>query len=486
MEVGKFFCGNEACQRRIFTERLPEVAAPWARKTVRQLKHLQAIGLALGGEAGSQLGKLLGYPSSGSTLLKQVKRIPLPEFKTPRILGVEDFAFRKGQNYGTILVDLEINRPIALLADRSAETLAKWLAEHPGIEILSRDRSKTYKRGMNEGAAKAIQVADRFHLMKNLEEALEKALKGHTSLLKQVELQQLQAEGVLEAQQLESFASASQNLTPQLQKAAKRAERLERYEQVHALRQQGFKIKDIAHHLGMGKRTVYTYLSHPTFPEWQPNPRKGCSSLDPYKCYLINQWHQGYQQTKQLYKAIQQQGFDGSYRIVARFTRQLRISLPRLTPVPEMLNQLPGRGPAPVVKSSISKPLSPRRAAWLVLQRPETLKDEQKQLLERLIQQSELSEALRLTQDFIEIVRQRLPNALDAWLERAKHGTIKAFQCFAKGIEEDYDAVRAGVTLEVSNGSVEGFNNRLKMLKRQMFGRAGLDLLAKRLILTSS
>jgi transposase len=389
---------------------------------------------------------------------------------------VDDFALRKGHQYGTILVNLETHQPIALLPDRSAETLADWLKAHPGVEILSRDRSKTYRRGMNEGAPKAIQVADRFHLLHNLEETLEKALKGHTQVLRRVE----------QAQPPDHAVAASESSEPPPPSAVtKRAQRLERYEQVHALRQQGYRIKDIAHHLGMGKRTVFTYLSHETFPEWQPSIRQRSSGIDPYKSYLLEQWQQGHQQTKQLFTDIQQQGYQGSYATVARHTRQLRQLQPQNQPSPETLNDLPGRGPAPKNQTPELTPLSARRVAWLILQRVETLSMEEGQTLDELCQQPELSDAITLAQGFIELVRQRLPADLDSWLEKATNSSIKAFQTFAKGLKEDYDAVKAGLTLEVSNGPVEGLNNRLKMLKRQMFGRAGLDLLARRFILTS-
>lgn len=486
LEVGKFFCPNDACPRRIFTERLPAIVAPWARCTARYTKHLIAIGLELGGSASARLSRQLGVGHSRNTFLRHLSGLPLPKIVTPRSLGVDDFAVQKGHQYGTILVDLEHHRPIALLADRSAETLAQWLTDHPGIEILSRDRSKTYKRGMTQGAPNAIQVADRFHLLQNLEETLEKAFQGHAKVLKQVEQQQLHADGVSISQPSEQPMPSPSPTPRQLQKSQKRAERFARYEHVHSLRKQGYKIKDIAHHLGMGKRTVYTYLSHPTFPEWQPTIRRRKSGLDPYKAYLTDQWKQGRQQTKRLFEAIQQQGYAGSYAMVARYTRQLRKMLPHSTPTPESLNDLPGRGPEPKRQTNHSpKSISARRAAWLILQRPETLSDDQKTLLERLTLQPELSAAITLAQGFIALVRQRCPEGLDNWIEAAKNSTIKAFQSFSKGIEEDYDAVKAGVTLEISNGPVEGLNNRLKMLKRQMFGRASLELLEKRFILTS-
>ena len=389
------------------------------------------------------------------------------------MLGVDDFAFRKGHNYGTILVDLKAHRPMALLPDRTAETLAAWLQEHPGIEILSRDRAKAYKSGMSEGAPAAIQVADRFHLLQNLEETLEKAFQGNGQAIKSVEVAQLQAEGI-DLPELPKPKNSQQQ-----QREAKRAQRLENYNQVHALKKEGHTIKDIAHHLGIGKRTVYTYLSHTSFPEWQPASRQYGSRLDPYKPYLIEQWQQGKRHAKRLFEEIKQHGFAGSYAMVARYLQPLRQSQPPMRLAPESLHDLPGRGPAPKVIITQQKPLSIRRVAWLILQRTETLDSEQEQLLEKLIAHPELSEAIVLAKGFLSLVRERLPERLDDWLKQAMNSSIKAFQNFAKSLMGDYDAVKAGVTLEVSNGQVEGQNNRLKMLKRQMFGRAGLDLLGE-------
>ena len=487
LEVCKFFCPNEDCHRCIFTERLPSIVAPWARRTERYSQHLQAMSLELGGSASARLSHLLGYGHSRNTFLTLLARMPLPEIVTPRILGVDDFAWRKGHHYGTILVDLETHQPIALLPDRKAETLAAWLIAHPGVEILSRDRSKAYKSGMDMGAPDAIQVADRFHLLKNLQETLEDSFRGQAKVFERIERSQLEAVGV-------RLPDSEEPTTPtppspaQQKKAEKRALRLERYEQVHALRNQGYKIKDIAHHLGMGVRTVETYLSHDSFPEWKSSSRKHSSRsmLDPYKPFLMEQWTQGHRVIKRLFEQVDGHGYPGTYKTLTRYIKFHPEWFPPSAPSPESLNALPGRGPAPKGKPvSNHKSLNAGQAAWLVLQRPETLDERQGKLLEQLSQQPELAEALQLTQGFLKLVRERLPEQLDTWLTQAKDSAVKGFQRFAKGLNDDYDAVKAGVTLEVSNGQVEGQNNRLKMLKRQMFGRAGLALLEKRLILNS-
>lgn len=477
LQVCKFFCGNDDCARRIFTERLPDIVAPWARRTTRYTAQLESMGLALGGSAAARLSHQLGDGYSRNTILQSIARLHLPSVSSPKIVGVDDFAFRKGHHYGTIVVDLETNQVLALLPDRTAGTLAAWLKEHPGVKILSRDRSKTYRRGMSDGAPDAIQVADRFHLLQNLEEALEKVFKANIQSLKRAEQSQTRAQSPTE-------------LPPdryQAQREVNRAIRLEKWEQTHALRQQGHTIKDIAHHLGIGERTAYTYLAASTFPEWQypGKRRRQPSCLDPYKAYLTEQWQRGRQQTKELFGELQEQGYSGSYMTVARYTRQLRDSMPSTKPERDSLHDLPGRGPAPLATTPPVKPLNARRAAWLVLTRAEHLTPGESTLLETMSQQSALSEAIAVAQGFITLVRERQPREFDDWLKVALGSSMKALRNFAKGLQEDYKAVKAALTLEVSNGPVEGQNNRLKMLKRQMYGRAGLELLAKRLILSS-
>lgn len=289
VQVCKFFCSNPDCHRRIFTERLPEVAVPWVRKTVRFVEQLQSIGLALGGAASARLGGRLGYASSSNTLLNHLRRLSLPAFKTSSVLGVDDFALRKGHHYGTILVDLETHQPIALLADRKAETLIEWLKAHPRIAVLSRDRSRTYKKAMTEGAPEAIQVADRFHLVKNLSEVLERVLGGYRTESKKVECSQQQ---VTLAAVPEKVVIARPNPTTS-EKAQQRIlnnqkHRIKQQKAIKKMQSQHCRPSVIARKLGVSRNTVARYGALPDFPTVPARrPTFGRSLLDPYKTQLL-------------------------------------------------------------------------------------------------------------------------------------------------------------------------------------------------------
>ena len=195
LRVRKWFCRNRACQRRIFTERLPTVAAPWARRTLRLAQRLVALGVALGGTAGVHLSHQWDLAVSRNTLLRLLRRQPVPSLPTPTVLGVDDFALRKRHTYGTILVDLERRQPVALLPDRTAEPLAQWLREHPGVEVIARDRSSAYAEGARQGASEATQVADRFHLLQNLRETLDEVFTTHHTVLNTVNAARRQQPG---------------------------------------------------------------------------------------------------------------------------------------------------------------------------------------------------------------------------------------------------------------------------------------------------
>jgi transposase len=221
---------------------------------------------------------------------------------------------------------------------------------------------------------------------------------------------------------------------------------------------------------------VFRYLRSPTFAE-RTYKRRGHSILTPYKDLLLQHWNQGCHDARQVFHLLQQQGYRGSYATVARYAQRLR-QAQGLAP-----RQPPPEHPLPVVAEPQHGYLTPRGTAWLVLRRPETrTPDEEQQLAQLAAQQPELAEAVTLARDFADLVRTRQPERLEGWLTRATTSAGAALQRFAQGLRDDYAAVKAGLTLPWSNGPVEGHINRLKMLKRQMFGRAHLDLLGYRFL----
>jgi transposase len=476
LRVRKWFCGNRRCGRRIFTERLPTIAAPWARRTLRLAQRLVALGVALGGQAGVHLGHQWALVVSRNTLLRLLRRQPTPAFPTPTVLGVDDFALRKRQTYGTILVDLERRQPVALLPERTAETLAVWLREHPGVQVIARDRSQAYAEGARHGAPAATQVADRFHLLQNLREALDQVFITHNPILDAVNETMRQQPVPLPDGAMAVPVPPHDIPLPAQQRAAQcQARRQALHTQVWALHRQGWTA--LAQQSGVSLRTVQRDLRRATFAGRKRRSDLGDSVLNPYKASLLERWNAGCRTAARLFRDLQQQGYAGSYALVAAYARRLR----------QAQGLPPGhrrpRQPLPAVAEPSCPPLTPRRATWLVLRREaKRTAAEAQQLTQLHALAAEVAEAIDLAQDFATLVRQREPTQLDPWLKRATTSTLEALRRFATGLDEDYEAVKAGVTLPWSTSPVEGHINRLKMLKRQMFGRARLDLLSRRFV----
>lgn len=252
--VRRFFCPAIKCPRRIFAERLPGFAARYARTTNRLRQSHKSIGFALGGEAGARLANRLSMATSPDTLLRRVKELKDDAAPPPRFVGIDDWAWCKGQRYGTIVVDLERGDVIDLLPDRDADTVAKWLKEHPGIELVSRDRSSAFTQAATEGASQAQQVADRWHLLKNLREAIERLFERHSAVvgeaLKAIEAPAIPANESPTADTAEAIQAVEETSaqppsepTPESPRTqaqrARRQRRVQRFEQVHERRRQG-------------------------------------------------------------------------------------------------------------------------------------------------------------------------------------------------------------------------------------------------------
>src|SRR5579859_85846 len=461
----RFFCELVACPQRIFTERFPGLVAPRGRRSARLQTLVTAIGIALGGEAGARLVAELGLSLSPDTLLRSVRALPELTLPSPRVLGIDDWAFRKGNRYGTILVDLERHEAIDLLADRNTDTVAAWLAEHPGVQVVSRDRGRVYAEGARRGAPNAVQVADRFHLMKNLGEALERLLLHERAAL------QAAATGERSTEPAPLKTYGGEERTPSQERAeqasqAKHAPKLAQYAEIRRLHAAGATIKHIAEVVGVSRTTVYRSLRLPGPPE-RKRPHRSRYLLTPYEPFLRQRWTEGCHRKSQLLREVREQGYPHGARTVYRFLQQVER---------ELAAGVAGGAPRSEVPS-------PRHVATLLVQRPERLTDEERTYLNRLCEQTPcIATAHTLTQDFAGMVRDRQGQRLDGWLARAKASGVKELAAYARGLETDYAAVAAGLRLPWSNGQTEGQVNKLKLVKRQMYGRANFDLLRLRVL----
>jgi transposase len=346
------------------------------------------------------------------------------------------------------------------------------------VEVIARDRSSTYAEGARQGASEAIQVADRFHVLQNLRETLDEVFTTHHHALDAVNAAARQQPVPLPDGTLAVPVPPPPTPARAEQQAAQRAaQRQALYEQAWALRRQGWTVVAIAAQVGRSCRTIERYLHMPTWPVRQHRRHYGRSILNPYKAYILERWNAGCHTAIQLFHELRARGYAGSYRRVTAYISRIR----QAQGIPP--RRQGRRQRLPVVAEPVAQPLTPRRATWLVLRRAEhRTAAEAQQLAQLHAQSSEVAEAIDLAQDFTALVRQRQPECLDVWLTRATASTLEAFQRFASGLHEDYKAIKAGVTLPWSTSPVEGHINRLKMLKRQMFGRARLDLLSRRFL----
>lgn len=442
LQMRRFFCDNLDCGRKTFAEGAPELALPFARKTVRLTKQLRQLGFAVGAEPGACRAVALPMACSADTFLRLIRKTSLTPHATPTHLGVDDWAFRRNVSYGTILVDLQDHQVVDLLPDRAATTLETWLKAHPGVQFISRDRAGEYATGARKGAPKAVQVADRFHIQKNLGETVERIFRRYQEPLHQI--------GVTH-----SASSSPRVFAPiarperEASRGRTRDKRLQRYEAVRELYLQGVSLSEIARRFHMGRMTVQKFAYAETYPETALY-RARANMLRPYEAYVRERWQQGCRNASQLHREIVEMGYPGQRKQVARLVANLR--------------QLLKEG----VEDFTAQPqgLTPRHAVSLLMRTKEKVTEEEHRALTQIRQiHSEVAIVMKLVESFLLMLRTLQGQQLESWMQEAEQSHVPELRNFVKKLRQDQAAVQAGLTLPWSNGVVEGHVNRLKCLR---------------------
>jgi transposase len=482
----RFFCRTPDCPRRVFCEPLPPLVARHAHATARLTDAHRNIGLAVGGEAGSRLAAKLGLPTSADTLLRRIKQARSNAAPAPRIIGVDDWAMRKGFTYGTIIIDLERGEVLELLPGRDGVALKTWLSQHPDVEVLSRDRWAAYAEAATEAAPQARQVADRWHLLKNIREALERFLERRSGAIAHAfappapsapahppDPEVVHAAVPLSREASGAVGSATRPATgtsspPQRPVTAKQQRRLERFHEVRRRHSAGQSIRSIARAMGLSGNAVRRYVRSDHCPDWRPG-RVGPSQAAMYQ-QRIDAWlATGQRNMSALHRQLQAEDPTLRYDTLRRF----------------VLRRLAARGePRERAKATRSPPLpSARSLSFAVLARPDKATPGQQVWVALLRAISpEVAQAVALVQAFAALVRKDGGTTLKDWQDQALHSTSPELKRFAEGLSRDQTAVEAALKEPWSNGPVEGHINRLKTIKRQMYGRVGLALLRARVL----
>jgi transposase len=478
LTVRRLFCATAECGRKIFSEQIPGLTVRHARHSVLARHGLAAIALAAGGRGGARLCGAIAWHTGRMTLLRLIRAIPDPQSDTPQILGVDDFALRRGHVYGTILIDLDTHRPIDVLPDREATTLADWLRAHPGVRVICRDRAGAYAEGARTGAPDAIQVADRFHLWRNLAEAIEATVIHHRNALPEpppatenptAPNDETASVDTTAVDTAPVDTAAEPTIAGALQPGPADTRLVirtrERYAAVQQLLGQGRSISAISRTLRLDRHTVRRFARAADLDELLAKTTNRITLLDPYQPYLNQRFNDGHTDAAALYREIRAQGYRGSPQTVRRYLQPFRPTRTAPPPAPA----------APKIREVVR---------WM-LTKPDNLDPEHQQQLDRILARSpHLAAAARHVTTFADMMTKLTGHRLPEWIAAVTADDLPALHSFVTGIQRDLAAVTNGLTLPHSSGAVEGHVNRIKTLKRAMFGRASFDLLRKRILLT--
>ena len=462
VHVRRLRCANRRCEQRIFAERAEDVAARHARRTLRVRDIQRSVGLALGGEAGARLIERLSMRVSADTMLRIVRADRQVHQGAPRVLGVDDWAWRKGQCYGTVLVDLEAHQVVDLLPDRESETLAAWLKSHPGAEIIARDRAGSYAKGAREGAPLARQVADRWHMLRNCSDAMLSVVEKRYKLVREAGRSIANDASPDRPPERPAIIGMSGGALDHQRRS--RARRNMMFDAVVGLRDKGWTISAIAHETGRDRKTIRQWLLDKQPGTWERASRHPANA---FETYLVTRWEEGCRNATQLYGEVCGFGYRGEVRSFRRWIKaRLRDGLSPPT--------------SPSVRHPRWKAPSSRQAVRLLTTSSEALCQGDARFVAAVRAASPIiAEAADLARRFHAILVGREAAEFELWLAQALGSAIASF---ARGLRRDIDAVRAALILPWSTGPVEGKINKLKLIKRSMYGRAGLDLLRARIM----
>jgi len=460
----RFRCLNAACVRKTFAERLDD-ALVCARRTKRLGGLQRHQGLALGGEAGTRLAERVAVPISADTLLRMAASAVPGESPaaTPRVLAVDDWAWRRGHRYGTILVDLERNEVVDLLPDRQAETLATWLREHPGVEIVARDRAGAYADGIRQGAPDAVQVADRWHLLRNLGDAVQTVVDRQHAEVRRVAKQIAEEAAVPAASAPLVPPDAAKPTAAEQRSRTAHARRHARYEETARLKAAGASIKRIAVLVGAERKTVRRWLRAGGAPLWRQPRQPG--GLAPYQDHLDRRWSEGCRNAAQLWRELVTLGFVGRPGTVRQWAGRRRKGEPKAASAAERV--------------ITGEPASARQVAHQLMTKDTLPQTEQNFVSRLLLQVPGLAECVKAAKRLNAVLRRKSKETLDKVLDDAGNTALGSF---VSSLRRDLSAVQAALDLPWTTSPAEGQINRLKMLKRTMYGRAGFRLLRARVL----
>jgi transposase len=462
--VRRFRCGNPDCPAVTFVEQITGLTSPYARYTPLVRQALTHLGLAVGGRAGARLAARLGLGVAKDTLLRLVRALPKEPAGPIRVLGVDEFALRKGACYATLLVDLEHHRPIEVLPGRDAEPLAAWLAGHPEVQIICRDRATAYAEAARTGAPAAIQVADAWHLWRNLAEAVEKTVGAHHGCIRAAVSPAANDTTLIAGPQTPVAAA---DLTPGMGDVCGRPRRLvartiDRYHAVHQLLDVGCSLSAIGRQLHLDRATVRRFVRAAGVADLLVAATHRASILDEFTSYLHQRWNDGCHDVPRLHAELQALGYGGSIQTVRRYLRPFKVT---------------GTSPPPR-----SAPRPRRVVRWIMTDPGHLQAEDALSLKEIRAACPELDAVVGHVRDFAAVMRDLCGERLGEWMERVLADDLPALHCLVRGFQRDLDAVIAGLSTPYSSGQVEGQITRVKMIKRQMFGRAKLDLLGQRIL----